>query len=105
MSVRKDSWQRTSTATGSWIGGGHRQTADSIAVLMGNGDGGFTDPRIFPVVGVEPIPIAALDFDRDGMLDLATGDYANGATGGLSFFKGSGDGLFEPPSECPWGME
>lgn len=50
-------------------------SAGSIAVLLGDGTGGFqAPPRVAVPYGLSEL--LAADFDRDGALDLAAGDYS-----------------------------
>jgi hypothetical protein len=62
----------------------------SVSVLLGNGDGTFDSPTIFPTTGA-PYSVAVSDFNHDGKLDLATGDFSSNT---LSIFLGVGDGSF-----------
>lgn len=67
-------------------------TDGPVAIFLGNGDGTFQDP-IVNNLGVFPVAIVAGDFDRDGVLDIASIDYfANNAYISL----GNGDGTFKP---------
>lgn len=54
--------------------------ASDVAVLEGDGNGGFGDPVLYPV-GLNPRWVTAGDFNNDDALDLATADSsANTAT-------------------------
>jgi hypothetical protein len=67
-----------------------------IDVFLGNGDGTF-GPRTtisdstWAFVG-GPIDLVVADFNRDGKLDIVTGN--SGYT--VSYFQGNGDGTFQP---------
>lgn len=72
---------------------GSTGTDGDVAVFLGNGDGTFHGP-VDNVLGIFPVAIAMGDFDRDGILDIATVDYfANAAYVSL----GNGDGSFKTP--------
>jgi len=67
-------------------------TDGPVRIFLGNGDGTFQSP-IVNNLGVFPVAIVAGDFDRDGILDIASIDYfANNAYISL----GNGDGTFKP---------
>ncbi len=68
-------------------------SANTISVLLGNGDGSFQAPTTY-AAGANPIAIASGDFNRDGKLDLAVG---NAFANTVSIFLGNGDGTFLPP--------
>jgi hypothetical protein len=64
--------------------------ANTVSVLLGNGDGTFTvAPNL--TTGVEPEGIVAGDFNDDGKVDLAV---AESSESSLSIFLGNGDGTF-----------
>jgi len=67
-------------------------TTNTVAVLLGNGDGTFGPAQDF-VVGSQVRSIAVGDFNGDGKLDLAT---ANNVSGTISILLGNGDGTFAP---------
>jgi FG-GAP-like repeat/Abnormal spindle-like microcephaly-assoc'd, ASPM-SPD-2-Hydin len=67
-------------------------TTNTVAVLLGNGDGTFGPAQDF-VVGSQVRSIAVGDFNGDGKLDLAT---ANNVSGTVSILLGNGDGTFAP---------
>ncbi|ABF39390.1 Integrin like protein [Candidatus Koribacter versatilis Ellin345] len=63
---------------------------DSLTVLLGNGDGTFTEAPANPFgdgLGIPPVVVA--DFNGDGIPDLATG-----GAGSLSVFLANGAGAF-----------
>ena len=64
-----------------------------IAVLLGNGDGSFQDPRRFGA-GAYPASLVAGDFNGDHQVDLAT---ANLGSGDIAVLLGNGDGSFQDP--------
>ncbi len=62
-------------------------------VLLGNGNGTFTQSMTLTQTGTEPSSISGLtklhDFDGDGNLDLLK------VNGSIDFYKGNGDGTFD----------
>ena len=64
-----------------------------IAVLLGNGDGTFRDPRRFGA-GIYPASLVAGDFNGDHQVDLAT---ANFGSDDIAVLLGNGDGSFQDP--------
>src|SRR6267378_3383416 len=73
---------------------------NTVAVLLGNGDGSFQDPVTY-VVGSGlsfPISVIARDFNGDGFPDLAVANALVGSDGGtISILLGNGDGSFQSP--------
>jgi len=59
---------------------------NTVSVYPGIGDGTFS-PRIDTRGNYDPGPVALADFDGDGKLDLASGDY---------LMLGNGEGTFQP---------
>ena len=67
------------------------QDADTVSVLLGNGDGSFQAPRTF-AVGSVPFSVAVGDFNGDGKPDLTV---ANENVATVSVLLGNGDGSFQ----------
>jgi hypothetical protein len=68
---------------------------NTVTVLLGTGNGTFTASAGSPIsVGSVPEAIAVVDFNGDGIPDLATANYADGVSGTVSFLLGHGDGAF-----------
>ena len=65
----------------------------TITVLLGNGDGTFTEAMNSPyTVGNGPFEVVVADFDGNGIPDLAV---ANSLSGTVSVLLGNGDGTFQ----------
>lgn len=80
--------------------------SDNVTILLGNGDGTFTEDARSPFsVGVQtaaqPFFVTVGDFNRDGIPDLAT---ANAANLSVSVLLGDGTGAFTPASGSPFGV-
>lgn len=98
LPVSRLSWG-PAVALGDFDGDGHLDAAFSltlpsaVAVLLGDGAGGFGSPVVTllptPIVS-NAVAIATADFNADGRLDVALSDFASGA----SVFLGLGDGRF-----------
>jgi hypothetical protein len=72
-----------------------------FAILLGNGDGTFQPPKIYPAGG-SPTLLAVGDFNGDGKPDVVV---TNGATGSFTILLGNGDGTFQPPATYPDGND
>ena len=65
------------------------QGAYGVAILLGNGDGTFQTPVIYPTNAAgSDMPLSPLDFNKDGKQDIAAGN---------SILLGNGDGTFQAP--------
>ena len=69
---------------------------DSLAILLGNGNGSFTPAATQPAATGNVTAVTAGDFNGDGILDLAL---AGSST--LTILQGNGDGTFTPLSGEP----
>ncbi len=65
--------------------------ANSVSVLLGNGNGTFQAAHTY-AVGVEPYSVALADVNGDGKLDLVT---ANFGANTVSVLLGNGNGTFQ----------
>ena len=82
------------------------EQSDTVAVLLGNGDGTFQPPVTYPA-GQLPVGLVAGDFSGDGHLDLAvvnSNAYGNGPDS-VSVLLGNGDGTFQPQVTYPVGND
>ena len=70
-----------------------------IAYYLGDGAGGFGGQLVLGTAGSEAGPVALIDVDSDGDLDVFAGQRATfpGVTGDLSFFEAQGGGAFAAP--------
>jgi len=80
--------------------------ANTVIVLLGNGDGTFGAPLTIPV-GNQPVAIVAGDFNSDGKLDLAVLNsawvgYNNVGYGSVTLLLGNGDGTFTEAVGSPY---
>jgi hypothetical protein len=75
----------------------------TVTVLLGNGDGTFTQVPSSAQTGYEPAAIAAGDFTGDGILDLAVTNLNGGnpIPGSVTVLLGNGDGTFTPTAASP----
>jgi hypothetical protein len=67
---------------------------DLIFVLLGNGDGTFTNTYSYPSGGSQPDGPVLADFNGDGHIDVAI---ANATSGTVNIFTGNGDGTLNDP--------
>ncbi|HEX3746851.1 MAG TPA: FG-GAP-like repeat-containing protein [Bryobacteraceae bacterium] len=82
-----------------------------IAILLGAGNGTFGAP-IAVSAGANPQTLVAADFNGDGKLDIAVGNYASGSSsqgfpgpGTISVLSGNGNGTFGVPVTYPTGED
>jgi hypothetical protein len=73
--------------------------AGNVAILLGNGDGGF-QPAVFYAVGGRASTVLVADFNGDGKPDVAVGHYDSES---FSILLGNGDGTFQPATAIPTG--
>ena len=73
--------------------------ANTISVLLGNGDGTFAAAVDYPA-GSQPVAAALGDFSGDGNLDIVV---ANQGDNTVSVFLGNGQGAFAPGLPYPTG--
>ena len=78
---------------------GGRTGPSTVTVALGKGDGTFQTPVTFPT-GAGPSAVAVVDFNADGIADLAV---TNFASNNVSILLGNGDGTFSPAVNYPAG--
>ena len=85
------------TAVADFDDDGHQDLAagvdEAVAIRLGNGDGTFRPARDISGVISRPDGVAAGDFNRDGVQDLAISTFETG-TGNVRIYLGNGDGTF-----------
>jgi hypothetical protein len=78
-------------------------TTNNVAVLLGNGDGTFTEAPGSPyAVGTNPSSVVVADLNGDGNLDFAV---TNKGDNSISFFKGDGSGKFTAFPASPFTLQ
>jgi Flp pilus assembly secretin CpaC len=78
-------------------------TSNNVTVLLGNGDGTFTEAAGSPYpVGTDPSAIVVADFNGDGNPDFAV---TNKGDNTVSVFKGDGKGGFTQFSTSPFALQ
>ena len=68
--------------------------SSSVSIFLGTGSGTFNNTGLSIATGAFPIDIAAVDFNKDGKLDLVVANSGNGGVGTVQAFAGNGDGTF-----------
>ncbi len=87
-----------SSAAGDFNGDGKLDlTVDGANVLLGNGDGTFTQAPPAPA-DTNGYGVVVADFNGDGKLDIAV---CNNTTNTVTVLLGNGDGTFTPASSSP----
>jgi hypothetical protein len=73
----------------------------TIGVLLGNRDGTFQQPLVYPTGGFPSLSLAIADLNRDGNLDVVVGNcdsslncFTGSGIGTVSVLLGKGDGTF-----------
>jgi hypothetical protein len=77
------------------------ENANTLSVLLGNGDGTFQTP-LTVATGTTPVSIAVADFNNDGISDLAV---VNKGDNTIGIYFGNGDGTFKAPVPITTGLQ
>jgi Flp pilus assembly secretin CpaC len=75
------------------------ETANTVSILLGNGDGTFAARVDYPA-GTGPAGLASGQFSSSGNPDLAVADFTGDT---VSILLGNGDGTFQPATALPAG--
>jgi hypothetical protein len=77
---------------------GNSQDGNTVSVLLGRGSGRFAS-QIVSAASLDPLGLAAGDFNQDGRADLVVANPGMIPTknGGFSLLLSNGDGTFQPP--------
>jgi hypothetical protein len=67
--------------------------SQAIAIMLGDGHGGFGQKSIICVQSLSPIYGVAGDFNNDGKIDLAVVGEGCAACTGVTIYLGNGDGI------------
>ena len=86
------------------VANGSDSTGNTVSLLLGNGDGTF-QAHVDYQTGRRSTFVVVGDFNGDGRLDLAVGNYGpDFRTGSVSIHLGNGDGTFQPHLDYPAGV-
>jgi len=76
------------------------QNSNTVSILINNGDGTFR-PHMEFATGPSPVGLAAVDWNKDGKMDLVVVNGGADAAHSVSILIGNGDGTFKPHQDIP----
>jgi hypothetical protein len=73
---------------------------NTVSILINNGDGTFR-PQLEFATGPAPLAIAAVDWNKDGKMDLVVVNTGADTAHKVGILLGNGDGTFQPHHDIP----
>lgn len=75
-------------------------SSNTVSILINNGDGTFRAHTEY-ATGPAPVGLAAVDWNKDGKMDLVVVNSGADAAHSVSILIGNGDGTFQPHRDIP----
>ena len=75
-------------------------SSNTVSILINNGDGTFRAHTEY-ATGPSPLGLAAVDWNKDGKMDLVVVNNGADAAHSVSILIGNGDGTFQPHQDIP----